>query len=121
MEMRNSGWTEIFINETRVNWICHRGIRYLRGKKKQVFKLTYELQERWTGPFHVVKVISSILYGADIKGVIKRVHAVNMKPGPSRTLNAMTQRVEQYGSLASAEGRMNDQHYYEGRIAAILG
>ena len=35
---------------------------YLRGKKKQVFKLTYKLQERWTGPFRIVKVISPILY-----------------------------------------------------------
>jgi hypothetical protein len=58
---------------------------YLRGKKKQVFKLTYKLQERWTGPFRIVKVISPILYDADIHGVVKRVHAVNMKPGPSRT------------------------------------
>jgi len=55
---------------------------YLRGKKRQVFKLTYKLQDRWTGPFRVVKVISDILYDADIHGVIKRVHAVNMKPGP---------------------------------------
>ena len=55
---------------------------YLRGKKRQVFKLTYKLQERWTGPFRVVKVISDILYDADIHGAIKRVHAVNMKPGP---------------------------------------
>jgi hypothetical protein len=56
---------------------------YLRGKKRQVFKLTYKLQDRWTGPFRVVKVISDILYDADIHGVIKRVHAVNMKPGPT--------------------------------------
>jgi len=55
---------------------------YLRGKKRQVFKLTYKLQDRWTGPFRVVKVISDILYDADIHGMIKRVHAVNMKPGP---------------------------------------
>ena len=67
---------------------------YLRGKRKQVFKLTYKLQERWTGPFRIVKVISPILYDADIHGVIKRVHAVNMKPGPTRIPGTRTQRVE---------------------------
>ena len=49
-----------------------------------MFKLTYKLQERWTGPFQLVKVISPILYDADVHGVVKRVHAVNMKPGPPR-------------------------------------
>ena len=41
----------------------------------------YKLRERWTGPFRIVKVISPILYHADVHGVVKRVHAVNMKPG----------------------------------------
>jgi hypothetical protein len=54
--------------------------RLLRGNKKTVFKLTYKLQHRWTGPFRITKVISPILYDAYVHGVTKRVHAVNMKP-----------------------------------------
>jgi hypothetical protein len=54
--------------------------RFLRGKKKTVFKLTYKLQHRWTGPFVITKVISPILYDAYVHGITKRVHAVNMKP-----------------------------------------
>jgi len=54
---------------------------YRQSNQKHVSKPIYKLRKRWTGPFRIVKVIGPNLYDADIHGVVKRVHAVNMKPG----------------------------------------
>jgi len=66
-------------------FMMKRGPRvYLQSKRKQGFKPTYKLRERWTGPFQIVKVINPILYDADVHGIVRRVHADNMKPGPPK-------------------------------------
>jgi hypothetical protein len=53
---------------------------FLKTKKEQKhFKLSIKLQNRWSGPFRIMRVISPVIYEADIHGTLKKVHAINMK------------------------------------------
>jgi len=47
---------------------------------EKVYKLNAKLQNRWTGPFRIIRVISPVVYEADIHNCKKMVHAVNMRP-----------------------------------------
>jgi transposase InsO family protein len=47
--------------------------------EKKIHKLSSKLQFRYSGPYRIVKVISPVLYVADIHGENKKVHAINMK------------------------------------------
>jgi len=53
---------------------------YKNPFNEKVYKLNAKLQHRWTGPFIVTKVISPVVYEADIHNNRKMVHAVNMRP-----------------------------------------
>jgi hypothetical protein len=44
------------------------------------YHINAKLQARYDGPHKVVRVISPILYDAEINGVEKRISAINMKP-----------------------------------------
>jgi len=48
--------------------------------EEQAYKISMKLLERYEGPYVVVKKVNPILYDANIEGVIKRVHAIHMKP-----------------------------------------
>jgi transposase InsO family protein len=49
-------------------------------KDEMLYKLNAKLQNRWTGPYIIVKKISPVLYEADVHNQKKVVHAVNMRP-----------------------------------------
>ena len=49
---------------------------------KEEYKISLKLQARYEGPYKVVEKVSAVLYVAEIDGVRKRVHAINMKPMP---------------------------------------
>jgi hypothetical protein len=54
--------------------------RFFRNPtEKKIHKLSSKLQFRYSGPYRIVQVISPVIYKADIHGVIKTVHAINMK------------------------------------------
>jgi transposase InsO family protein len=53
---------------------------YKNPFNEKVYKLNAKLQNRWTGPFIITKVISPVVYEADIHNTKKMVHAVNMRP-----------------------------------------
>ena len=48
--------------------------------EEQAYKISMKLLERYEGPYVVVRKVNPILYDANIEGVIKRVHAIHMKP-----------------------------------------
>jgi len=48
--------------------------------EEQAYKISMKLLERYEGPYVIVKKVNPILYDANIEGVIKRVHAIHMKP-----------------------------------------
>jgi hypothetical protein len=58
--------------------IPRRFFKDLKEKKK--VKLSSKLQFRFSGPYIIQKVISPVLYEANIHNTVKRVHAINMKP-----------------------------------------
>jgi hypothetical protein len=71
----------------------HGDFFYLRVVPKRVYKsekdekahqISSKLQFRYTGPYMIHDVISTVLYSSYIHGKLKRVHAINMKPA-SRT------------------------------------
>ena len=47
---------------------------------QEVHKINLKLQARYEGPYKIVEEVSAVVYVADIVGVRRRVHAVNMKP-----------------------------------------
>ena len=47
---------------------------------QEVYKINLKLQARYEGPYRIVENVSAVVYVADIEGVRRRVHAVNMKP-----------------------------------------
>ena len=49
-------------------------------EERMLHKIKAKLQNRWTGPYRIVKKISPVLYEADVHNGVKRVHAVNMRP-----------------------------------------
>jgi hypothetical protein len=49
-------------------------------KDEMLYKLNAKLQNRWTGPYIIVKKISPVLYEADVHNQKKVVLAVNMRP-----------------------------------------
>jgi transposase InsO family protein len=53
---------------------------YSEGYKLKKHKLSSKLQYRYVGPYRIVRRLSDVLYEADVHKVIKRIHAVNMKP-----------------------------------------
>ena len=48
--------------------------------EEQAYKISMKLLERYEGPYVIVNKVNPILYDANIEGVIKRVHAIHMKP-----------------------------------------
>ncbi len=54
---------------------------YKNINDKEKHKISLKLQNRYTGPHRVLRLINPVVYEADVNGKIKRVHAVNMKPG----------------------------------------
>ena len=52
----------------------------MTGRSQAKLKLAGKLQYRWVGPYRIVKVISPVLYDANVHGKTVRTHAVNMKP-----------------------------------------
>jgi hypothetical protein len=42
--------------------------------------ISSKLQQRWVGPYKIIAQINTVLYTAEINGVVKRVHAISMKP-----------------------------------------
>ena len=53
---------------------------YMTKSSRVKMKLCAKLQYRWVGPYRITRLISPVLYEADIHGRTVRVHAVNMKP-----------------------------------------
>jgi len=53
---------------------------YKTKSEKEAIQISSKLQFRYVGPYRVKKVLLPILYQAEIHGVTKVVHAVNMKP-----------------------------------------
>ena len=53
---------------------------YKDALDETIYKLNAKLQHRWTGPYRIVEQLNEVLYKADIHGVIKVVHAINMRP-----------------------------------------
>ena len=86
-------------NTTRGNWTGRaRGIQfkeYVVGDQfyrkrnrvreiksvqdQKVHKINLKLQARYEGRYKIVEKVSAVVYVADIDGVRRRVHAVNMK------------------------------------------
>ena len=48
--------------------------------EEEAYKISMKLLDRYEGPYVIVNKINPILYEANIEGVIKRVHAIHMKP-----------------------------------------
>jgi hypothetical protein len=53
---------------------------FSEGYKLKKHKLNSKLQYRYVGPFRILRVLSDILYEADVHNKPTRIHAVNMKP-----------------------------------------
>ena len=49
-------------------------------QEKETYKVNIKLQARYEGPYKVVDKVNAVVYVAEIDGVRKRVHAINMKP-----------------------------------------
>ena len=47
---------------------------------QEMHKINWKLQARYEGPYKIVEKVSAVVYVADIDGVRRRVHAINMKP-----------------------------------------
>jgi hypothetical protein len=47
---------------------------------EQAYKISMKLVERYEGPYVITKKICPVLYEANVEGVLKRVHAIHMKP-----------------------------------------
>ena len=47
---------------------------------QEVHKINLKLQARYEGLYQKVEKVNAVVYVADIDGVRRRVHAVNMKP-----------------------------------------
>ena len=46
---------------------------------QEVYKINQKLQARYERPYRIVEKVSAVVYVADIDGVRKRIHAINMK------------------------------------------
>jgi hypothetical protein len=57
-------------------------------QERETYKINVKLAARFEGPYKITRRVSAVLYEAEIDGVLKRIHAVNMKPGvrASRTV-----------------------------------
>jgi hypothetical protein len=49
-------------------------------QEKETYKINLKLQARYEGPYRIVDKVNAVVYVAEIDGVRKRIHAVNMKP-----------------------------------------
>ena len=58
---------------------------YINKSEKKRYHISSKLQYRYTGPYRIVEVISPVLYLADIHGIQRRVHALNMRKRPGST------------------------------------
>ena len=58
------------------------------AQEKETYKINFKLSARYEGPYRVIGKVNAVVYVAEIDGVKKRIHAVNMKPGvrASRTV-----------------------------------
>ena len=57
----------------------HPKREFKNTNEELVYKLSSKLQDRWEGPYKILKVITPILYDADVHNTVRRVHAVNMR------------------------------------------
>ena len=64
---------------------CYRKRNRLRSFKsvqdKERYKINVKLQSRYEGPYTVTKKINAVVYEVNVDGELKRIHAINMKPG----------------------------------------
>jgi hypothetical protein len=51
------------------------------AQEKETYKINFKLSARYEGPYRVIGKVNAVVYVAEIDGVKKRIHAVNMKPG----------------------------------------
>jgi hypothetical protein len=49
-------------------------------RDKETYKINLKLQARYEGPYKIVEKVNAVVYVAEIDGVKKRIHAINMKP-----------------------------------------
>jgi transposase InsO family protein len=50
-------------------------------QEKETNKINVKLQARYEGPYKIIRKVNAVVYEVDVEGVVKRVHATNMKPG----------------------------------------
>jgi hypothetical protein len=56
-------------------------VRSLKSaQEKDTYKINLKLQARNEGPYKIVEKVNAVVYVAEIDGVKKRIHAINMKP-----------------------------------------
>ena len=66
-------------------------------------KINLKLQTRHEGPYRIVEKVSAVVYVADIDGVRKRIHAINMKPMASSPSVELTARQRRENSGGGAD------------------
>ena len=49
-------------------------------QEQAAYKINLKLQARYEGLYRIVDKINAVVYVAEVDGVRKRIHAVNMKP-----------------------------------------
>ena len=62
---------------------------YKSRAEQDAIKISSKLQFRYTGPYQVCEVVLPILYRSRIHGVLRTVHAINMKPASRNKMSAV--------------------------------